>query len=107
MSYTPKKLYDKFEWVFSLDAHAVNLLDRMLQFNPEKRITAEQALNHPFFHDIQDSIMNLTFNLNESKDHESPAKSSLFQYYQFEMISDAYGMTESVNQHSKTRQKQN
>lgn len=27
----------------------MDLLKKMLKINPEERITAEQALNHPFF----------------------------------------------------------
>jgi len=36
----------------TLDANGVDLLQRMLRYAPEKRITAEQALAHPFFHDM-------------------------------------------------------
>ena len=33
---------------------AVDLLDKMLCFDPTKRITAAQALAHPFFDDVRD-----------------------------------------------------
>ena len=36
----------------TLDAHGVNLLEQMLQYDPSRRIAAETALNHPFFADI-------------------------------------------------------
>ena len=36
----------------TLDANGVDLLQKMLRYAPEKRITAEQALEHPFFHDM-------------------------------------------------------
>ena len=31
-----------------------DLLDNMLAFNPSKRYTVDQALNHPYFEDIRD-----------------------------------------------------
>lgn len=33
---------------------ALDLLDKMLQFNPEKRITAEQALRHKYLEELFD-----------------------------------------------------
>ncbi|KAM0682630.1 Cyclin-dependent kinase catalytic subunit [Mitosporidium daphniae] len=35
-----------------LDIYGLDLLSRMLQFDPAKRISAKQALQHPFFNDI-------------------------------------------------------
>ena len=35
-------------------------MKKLLTFNPDKRITAEEALNHPFlsdFHDPQDEVL--------------------------------------------------
>jgi len=36
----------------TLDACGVDLLSRMLQYDPAKRITAQKALEHPFFFDL-------------------------------------------------------
>ena len=33
----------------NVDDLTMDLLKKMLKINPEERITAEQALNHPFF----------------------------------------------------------
>jgi len=35
------------------DPVALDLLDKMLQFNPNKRLTAQQALQHPFLKNVQ------------------------------------------------------
>ena len=48
----PRNLADVFP---NATAEALDLLRQSLQFNPEKRITAEQALEHPYveqFHDL-------------------------------------------------------
>jgi serine/threonine protein kinase len=49
---------DPTEWkhVFpeSADADAINLLARLLVWDPDKRITVDQALEHPFLDDLHD-----------------------------------------------------
>ena len=40
--------------VFTKNVKALDLLQKMLEINPEKRITAKQALEHPYFADIRD-----------------------------------------------------
>eukprot|EP00250_Pteridium_aquilinum_P026147 c3241_g1_i1 orf=403-1314(-) len=39
----------------NLDTDGMDLLSSMLQYDPAKRITAKEALQHPFFHDIDKS----------------------------------------------------
>ena len=36
------------------DPHGLDLLERMLQFEPNRRISAKEALQHPYF--TQDSV---------------------------------------------------
>ena len=38
----------------SADAKALDLLDRMLTFNPNKRISVEEALAHPYLEQYYD-----------------------------------------------------
>lgn len=38
----------------NLPADALDLLDKMLDMNPIRRITAEQALQHPFLESMHD-----------------------------------------------------
>ena len=40
-----------------MDEHALDLLKRMLVFNPKNRISVEEALQHPYmkdFHNLQE-----------------------------------------------------
>jgi mitogen-activated protein kinase 1/3 len=39
---------------------AIDLLEKMLCFNPQKRINIEQCLNHPYFKDIRDKNLETT-----------------------------------------------
>jgi len=36
----------------NLDSKGIDLLDKMLKYDPADRITAEEALNHPYFDDL-------------------------------------------------------
>ena len=40
-------------------AQAIELMEAMLQFNPAKRITVEQALQHPYLAQIHDPASEL------------------------------------------------
>ena len=40
------------EAVPSLDSEGLDLLGKMLAFDPAKRISARQALTHPYFRDL-------------------------------------------------------
>jgi serine/threonine protein kinase len=35
-----------------LDENGLDLLEKMLKYNPAERISAKQALNHPYFDDL-------------------------------------------------------
>jgi cyclin-dependent kinase len=42
-----------------LDKDGLDLIEKMLQMDPEKRISAEDALKHPFFNDVLASVKEL------------------------------------------------
>jgi mitogen-activated protein kinase 1/3 len=40
---------------------ALNMLDHLLQFDPELRLTVDEALSHPYlesYHDVEDEVQN-------------------------------------------------
>lgn len=49
----PVNLQDIYKFA---DPDVVDLMSKMLVFNPNKRITIEDALNHPYFKDIHDNL---------------------------------------------------
>ncbi|CAD8165383.1 unnamed protein product [Paramecium octaurelia] len=51
--YKKQNLKEKFSQMKDLD-NFLDLLNLMLQYNPEKRINASDALKHPFFKDVVD-----------------------------------------------------
>ena len=54
----PKKGFkDRFP---AADAAALDLLDKMLKFNPERRCTADEALDHEFFQGVRRKEMERT-----------------------------------------------
>ena len=42
-----------------LDEVGLDLLDKMLKCNPAERITATEAMNHPYLADVPKNIKNL------------------------------------------------
>jgi serine/threonine protein kinase len=37
-----------------MDSQALDLIKRLLVFNPKQRLTVEEALNHPYLEDFHD-----------------------------------------------------
>ncbi|KAF4687100.1 Cell division control protein 2 [Perkinsus olseni] len=55
--------YNALPWsqiVPSLSPDGVDLLSRLLRYDPAKRITGKQALEHPYFNDLPDYIKKMT-----------------------------------------------
>lgn len=42
------------EVIPGLEPEALDLLSKLLEYDPNKRLSAEEALNHPFFQGIKD-----------------------------------------------------
>lgn len=75
--------YPKFRHIEN--KNCLDLLDKLLHFNPDKRITVEEALKHPYFEDIFEqedliTIPKFDYNVDESKtDDKEYIKSKFFQ----------------------------
>lgn len=59
LPYKPKVPWTKL--YSNADAKALDLLDKMLTFNPHKRITVEDALAHPYLEQYYDPADEVTF----------------------------------------------
>lgn len=44
-------------------AEAIDLLEKMLQYSPKERITAAEAMCHPFFHDLVQRVIDLPLSM--------------------------------------------
>lgn len=54
LSFFEKKERKDFKLLFpNLDSNGIDLIERILQFNPLKRPTADECLNHPYFDDLK------------------------------------------------------
>jgi cyclin-dependent kinase len=54
-------VYPQIDWkkaFSSLDDTGIDLLSKMLQFEPSKRISAQEGLDHPFFDDLKEELKN-------------------------------------------------
>lgn len=59
-SFSPKKKVD-FKDIFpAATSDCIDFLNRSLVFNPKKRITVEEALNHPMFKSLRDKKLEIT-----------------------------------------------
>ncbi len=54
--YQPQSLH---KLVPQLDELGLDLLDKMLKCNPAERITAKDAMSHPYLKDVDDQIKNM------------------------------------------------
>ncbi|AYV86827.1 MAG: CMGC/MAPK protein kinase [Sylvanvirus sp.] len=93
-SIPPQDLQKRF---VGADPLAIDLLKKLLHFNPSKRISAWDALNHPYLISVVDSNKELTFPL---WDTWSPQDEfSLLEYYKFEQQLEAQQYVSPLQSH--------
>ena len=73
----PERKSTKFKDMYpGADDGALELLHLMLQFNPRKRVTVDQTLDHPFFSDIRNPALETVADRPMSVDIETLGESS-------------------------------
>jgi len=59
-SFSPRKRVDFKELYPAATTETIDLLEKCLQFNPKKRITIDEALQHSYFGKVRDKSRQLT-----------------------------------------------
>ncbi len=88
----PKKDFNKILKTNNPDA--VDLVEKMLVFNPEKRYSIEECLNHPYLKNMREGIEDPTFNgkINLEFDDKNITLSQLFVFLVKEVSSFPTGL---------------
>ena len=88
----PKKDFNKILKTNNPDA--VDLVEKMLVFNPEKRYSIEECLNHPYLKNMREGIEDPTFNgkINLEFDDQKITLSQLFVFLVKEVSSFPTGL---------------
>lgn len=88
----PKKDFNKILKTNNPDA--VDLVEKMLVFNPEKRYSIEECLNHPYLKNMREGIEDPTFNgkINLEFDDKNITLSQLFVFLVKEVSSFSTGL---------------
>ncbi|CDI78657.1 CMGC kinase, MAPK family, putative [Eimeria praecox] len=61
-TFPPKEAHDLAERFSASSPEALNLLKRMLVFNPKRRISVDECLAHPFFKEVRNPAIEVTAN---------------------------------------------
>lgn len=56
-SFTPREKSDLKGMLEGVDPLAIDLLSRLIVFDPRKRISLEEIFNHPYFKEVRDPNM--------------------------------------------------
>ncbi|OEH75742.1 CMGC MAPK family protein [Cyclospora cayetanensis] len=59
-TFAPKEAHDLAERFSASSPEALNLLKRMLVFNPKRRISVDECLAHPFFKEVRNPAIEVT-----------------------------------------------
>ena len=89
-----------FEEIFPQikDKDALDLLKKLLEFNYKKRISAKEALNHPYFDDLRKKTQNFEIEIyNDNNEFESNILKDEDNNEEFEEILDGNNISEFVN----------
>ena len=87
------KNYDFFDNIKNFDNYntIVDLFDQLLEYDPDKRISASQALMHPYFDEVRDVLFITSHNIFGSCSHSfSPILSLIDDIYCFDLYTPSH-----------------